>query len=249
MQFFRVLGNPILNKIKALHYPLVRLSLSPQMRSGSLPYTDGHKYVCVDAEFSLHTSAACLVYSFGISIDWSFDWDLEAFGCSVLAFDPTISADPADARGGSLLFGQYGVGGQDGVVAGTGEQLRTLETLVRQLGHQERVIHYLKMDVEDAEWSVFRQQAELGGRSVLARNVQQLGVELHFMDHQPAERHTEFYRQTYGSLLALQQMGFYLFWSEPNPLQEAEWRVPGLEGNITYAMEVVWLKTRCADHD
>ena len=218
-----------------------------QMRSHSTLYTDGHKYVCMDPEFSLHTSSECLVYSFGISIDWSFDWDLEAFGCSVFAFDPTINAS-SDSGGGSLVFHKYGVGGQDGTVPGTGEQLRTLETFTRQLGHRGRLIHYLKMDAEDAEWAVLRQQAELGGRSTLAGSVQQLGVELHFMDHQPTERHMPFYRETYRSLLALQQMGFYLFWHEPNPLQRPEWHVPGLDTNITYAMEVVWLRTRCVSY-
>ena len=220
-----------------------------QMRQNSAAYVDGHKYVCLDAELRpLVTAADCLVYSFGISIDWSFDWEMEAFGCTVEAFDPSMEAEP-DSGGGSVTFHQYGVGGQDGTVAGSGERLRTLETLVDRLGHRRRTIHYLKLDVEDAEWAVLAQQAALGGRSVLAQNVQQLGIELHFMDHQPPERHASFYRRVYRSLEQLQRLGFYPFWSEPNPLQRPEWSVHGLEYNITHAMEVVWLKTRCVSGD
>ncbi|KAF0305900.1 Methyltransferase-like protein 24 [Amphibalanus amphitrite] len=217
------------------------------IRDRSAAYVDGHKYVCLDPELSLLTSDGCLVYSFGISIDWSFDWDMEAFGCTVHAFDPTIPAPNDSAGAGDVSFHQYGIGGRDGVLENSDAQLRTLETLVDRLGHRQSVIHYLKLDVEDGEWAVFQQQAELDARSVLAENVEQLGVELHFMDHQPAEQHVTFYREVYRSLLALQELGFYLFWSEPNPLQRPEWAVPGLEQNITYAMEVVWLKARCIE--
>ena len=32
---------------------------------------------------------ACVVYSFGLGADWSFDKAAEKFGCSVHGFDPT----------------------------------------------------------------------------------------------------------------------------------------------------------------
>ena len=54
---------------------------------------DGHKYVCMDDEFmeDLRTGK-CLVYSFGLSRDWTFEENLAALGCQIYAFDPTVEA-------------------------------------------------------------------------------------------------------------------------------------------------------------
>ena len=223
------------------------MTVSSRVRQHLDNYTtlrlDGDKFVCVDPEFSLLTTDRCLVYSFGISDDWSFDFDMESFGCTVYAFDPTTN-DTAGYQNGTIYFNKYGIGGWDGTDSGM--KIHTLDTVVAQLGHTGRTVHYLKLDVEESEWDVFKQQVERGHESTLFRSVEQLGVELHFTRHLPVTYYHEFYRRAYRSLLRLQEMGFYLFAHEPNPASQAM-EVPGFAGLVPSAMEVAWLKSRCVE--
>ncbi|XP_037086603.1 uncharacterized protein LOC119107288 [Pollicipes pollicipes] len=213
-----------------------------------VPIMDGQKYICMDPELSLHTTDDCLVYSFGISTDWSFDWEMEGFGCTVFAFDPSINASSTDWQQGAISFLQYGVGAWDHV-SDEGWQIRTLDTIVEFLQHSERSIHYLKMDVEFTEFEVLRQQVIRGQQSPLFRNVQQLGVELHITSFLPVWEHVTFYREAYKTFLALQDMGFYPFSYEENFSLEPDVDVPGLDDKLMSAMEVVWLKTQCIGPD
>jgi len=53
---------------------------------------DGQKAVCLDKKFMDNLkNDNCLIYSFGLSNDWSFEEAMAALGCKVRAFDPTIS--------------------------------------------------------------------------------------------------------------------------------------------------------------
>ena len=38
----------------------------------------------------------CLIYSFGINNEWSFDKMFESFGCQVYAFDPSMDMKDGD---------------------------------------------------------------------------------------------------------------------------------------------------------
>ncbi|XP_037068413.1 uncharacterized protein LOC119089703 [Pollicipes pollicipes] len=215
------------------------------MMRGMPPIEDGHKYVCVDDEFSILRTDSCLVYSFGVSDDWSFDWDMESFGCMVYSFDPSINTTTG-YQNGSIIFLQYGVGDRD-YSAEHEWEIRTLDTFVERLKHAGRTIQYLKMDVENAEWQVLRQQVKRGRDSTLFKNVEQLGIELHFFRNPATLENAAFYREVYASFLGLQQMGFYLFSYEPNLSEEPHTRIPGMDGKWPRAMEVVWLKTKCVN--
>ena len=205
---------------------------------------DGHKYVCMDDEqLDLPRTNSCIVYSFGINNDWTFDDDMARFGCSVFSFDPSMNMS-SHVRNEMIHFQPVGVGDRDGR-GELGWRLLTLESIAERLGHTRCTIHYLKMDVEGSEWAVFRQQAALGTGSTLSR-VEQLSTELHFLARLPPERHTDFYRELYESLLALQALGFYVFSFEEN-LGLLDWvQIPGLGRNLTTAFEVVWLRSECA---
>jgi len=52
---------------------------------------EGQKAVCLDVDFLAKAKAGqCLVYSFGIDTDWTFEEAMANLGCKVRAFDPTI---------------------------------------------------------------------------------------------------------------------------------------------------------------
>ncbi len=56
---------------------------------------DAEKEVCFDPELELAARGAsgdCLVYSFGIGKDWSFEEGMAELGCRVRTFDPTVEA-------------------------------------------------------------------------------------------------------------------------------------------------------------
>jgi hypothetical protein len=50
-------------------------------------YKDGQKSVCLDQGLGPAINN-CLVYSFGIDNEWSFDDDMAKLGCNVYSFDP-----------------------------------------------------------------------------------------------------------------------------------------------------------------
>ncbi len=50
-------------------------------------YKDGQKSVCLDEGLQPAINN-CLVYSFGIDNEWSFDDDMAKLGCDVYSFDP-----------------------------------------------------------------------------------------------------------------------------------------------------------------
>ena len=50
---------------------------------------DGQKAVCLDPGLA-PPPGMCVVYSFGLSDDWSFDSAMASYGCDVYSFDPSI---------------------------------------------------------------------------------------------------------------------------------------------------------------
>jgi len=50
---------------------------------------DGNKYVCLDDLYNDIQNGKCLIYSFGIFADWTFEEAMANLGCTIRAFDPT----------------------------------------------------------------------------------------------------------------------------------------------------------------
>jgi len=50
---------------------------------------DGNKYVCLDDLYNDVQNGKCLIYSFGIFADWTFEEAMANLGCTIRAFDPT----------------------------------------------------------------------------------------------------------------------------------------------------------------
>lgn len=205
---------------------------------------DGEKYACADAEFSLLTSGDCIVYSFGVAEDWSFEEDMEWLGCTVYAFDPTTEAKTG-SRNGSIVFGRLGLAAGN-YVTGEGWTMRELGEVVRRLGHAQRSLQYLKIDIEMEEWQVLRQQLSLTHEPAPLKRVEQLGIELHFW-HTPPLHHIHRYRQIYRLFLDMQKQGWYPFSYQSNDVLPPDLAVPGWSANISKTMEVAWINTQCAD--
>ncbi|XP_067662378.1 probable methyltransferase-like protein 24 [Haliotis asinina] len=116
---------------------------------------DGGWEVCDDEEF--RPVAPCLVYSFGINNDFTFDDDVaKNYRCQVLSFDPSMNRSSYQ-RSPLVHFYDLGIAESDRVVKGKGWQLRSLSSLKRQFNHTERIIDVLKMDVEGEEWRTIPQ--------------------------------------------------------------------------------------------
>jgi len=94
----------------------------------------------------------CVVYSYGLADDSSFDQHIAELGCTVHSFDPTINWIPQNKK---ITFHKTGLSDVDsdsfwGTPMGGSVpelwQVRTLSTTMQTLGHNQ--LHYLKFDVE-----------------------------------------------------------------------------------------------------
>ncbi|XP_018011962.1 uncharacterized protein LOC108669175 [Hyalella azteca] len=139
--------------------------------------SDGSKSLCLDAGFELQPGA-CTVLSFGINNEWSFDDAMERRGCTVYAFDPSMDVKD-HTRGHNIHFYQLGVSNiRKRVMFNTLQgQLDTYSAILRKINATERVIDFLKMDVEGAEIQFF--EDVLAHNVSLLANVKQIGMEIH----------------------------------------------------------------------
>ena len=117
---------------------------------------DGGKYICLD-HMAFGPSGECVVYSFGINFDFSFDKAMSILGCKVHSFDPFMLLKyPPSVRGyitmkavpPMLHFHSIGLGGREHLQEFHGESvnLKTLGTIGSQLN--DRRIDVLKIDID-----------------------------------------------------------------------------------------------------
>jgi len=138
---------------------------------------DGQYPVCLDKPVRPRTSKEkrCIVYSFGINNDWSFDEAMEKYGCDVFAFDPSINQTDHN-HSEHIHFYNIGLAPLN-YVDDDNWKLMTLDSFYRMLvpHHGETIIDYLKIDIEWQEWEVLKQILKSG----MLEKVRQLSVEFH----------------------------------------------------------------------
>lgn len=132
-------------------------------------YTDGAKFVCMDELLRDIENNECLIYSFGIGGDWTFEDMMDGIGCKVYAFDPTVN-DKRN-RGNNIIFEKIGVAAEPEEQ----NQIKTLNTILNQNGHTSTKISYLKMDIEGAEVNGLPSWFNSGA----LKHVRQIGFEFH----------------------------------------------------------------------
>lgn len=104
---------------------------------------DGHKYICVD-DFVGPSASPCLIYSFGIGDDVTFEEHIIKFGCEVHGYDHTISMDLINQQAQphkNFFINQLGLA----VQANESLKLTSFADELRKHGHLNREITYLKV--------------------------------------------------------------------------------------------------------
>lgn len=157
------------------------------------------------------------MYSFGIRRDFSFDDSIaRTFGCEVHSFDPG-DGQPDHRHSANVWFHEVGIGDHNDDDINSKRKIRTLGTIRRAFGDDERQLDILKIDTEGAEWSSLAEMV----RTDSINDVKQLLVEFHVLT--PFLNLTS--RNDYISHLTLlrdlYQLGFRIFyfrqWNLPSP--------------------------------
>ena len=188
------------------------------LRLGNI--VDGGWDICHDAQF--RPKSPCIVYSFGINYDFSFDEDVEkTYGCDVFCFDPSMKTSD-NRHSDHIMFYNVGLGGENKEISVNGEQwkLKTLRTIQGELGHIDKRIDVLKIDIEGNEKNTLPEMIASGA----LKNVVQLCLEFH-------------HYYDLGTLRQLYDLGFRIFWSHQNPF--SAYYVNG--DSYAYGMEVYFV--------
>ena len=131
----------ILSKIYLLNRVLKRIGgwwMVGDPAHGQHQQVDGDKFVCLD---DMLEKDDCVVYSFGVAGDWTFEDQMDAIGCSVYAYDHTVLALPY--RGQNIHFFKTGLG--------FGKDLKPLSQLIRENSHTDTIIDFLKVYKDTCE--------------------------------------------------------------------------------------------------
>ncbi|KAL5012344.1 hypothetical protein ScPMuIL_010895 [Solemya velum] len=133
---------------------------------------DGGWDICEDEAYK--PKKPCLVYSFGINGDYSFDDGIvKRYGCEVHSFDPTMNIKE-HKHAPSVWFHPIGLAGRNGEMDKIGP-IMTLGSIRKLLNHTHRAIDILKVDIEGMEWESLSEMKKSGALS----DIPQLAFEFH----------------------------------------------------------------------
>ncbi|OWF38076.1 methyltransferase-like protein 24 [Mizuhopecten yessoensis] len=172
---------------------------------------DGGWDICDDKEF--RPNQHCLVYSYGINFDFSFDDAIvKQYGCEVHAYDPSMNMMD-HIHGNQVFFHNVGLTSDNNsmTVKGIPWKMGTFGAHRTTNGHLERAIDILKVDIEDWEWIALPEML----RSGTLRDVQQFVIEFH-LTRVKAEPSIAQYLKCLKILKDIYDEGFRIFWTHRN---------------------------------
>ncbi|XP_071098217.1 probable methyltransferase-like protein 24 [Haliotis cracherodii] len=165
---------------------------------------DGGWEICDDKEY--RPVKPCIVYSFGINGDFSFDDDTaKSYECDIFSFDPSMK-QASHQRSKHVRFLKMGISGTD--KRNGAWQLHTLRSFKKILNHTGKVIDVLKADVESAEWPSLPEMISSGELF----KVKQLLIEYH-----GDCRNRQYCIKTLKILKDIHDVGFRKFYVHKNP--------------------------------
>ena len=141
---------------------------------------DGAWPICITSKLrskftgdSSSSSRHCVVYSFGVAEDMSFDLGADGIGCTVHSYDHTIRSLPSvrDSTDHSIIWKQIGLGTE----GNDSKYLMSLREILKINGDQ--FVDVLKIDIEGGEWSFLEEVLESG---LIRERVGQFCLEIHF---------------------------------------------------------------------
>ncbi|KAK4326443.1 hypothetical protein Pmani_003045 [Petrolisthes manimaculis] len=137
---------------------------------------DGQKWVCMSKQFKVEPKK-CVVMSFGISNDWSFDDEMDKkYKCKVYSFDHTIRKQD-HRRSENLEFFSLGLSGTTHTNTKGIVTIDRYINILKKLNLENSIIDYLKIDIEASELSFFKDV--LYQTPNLLKNVKMMGIEIH----------------------------------------------------------------------
>lgn len=214
-------------------------------------YLDNEKYVCLDDDVKPN-SRNCTVYSFGVGADTTFDDMASYYGCDIFMFDPTINGSELQMTNSEReAFYPWGLSSfhykQNFSIEYDGKpteklegEFTTYEDIRKRLGHQKRDVNYLKLDIENMEWSVLPQLVKGGHLD----RVSQLAIEVHTMDIIKAspEKVLPLLQSYWQILVSLKQLGFLRVSHRFNTVLETIYFDRAHNQSISTCMEILYVK-------
>nr|XP_026694084.1 methyltransferase-like protein 24 isoform X2 [Ciona intestinalis] len=193
---------------------------------------DGAYDVCIEPQFwkTREPGYKCLMYSFGVGNDFSFDDEMAKQGCEVHSFDPTMTFNDGMVRESGVTFHKIGVSDQDVDRNANGWKMRTLKTLLKELGHNGRYLDYLKVDTDAPgrggfEDTVMQELLDTGLHSC----VRQFAQEVHVMGPLNSPEKLQRCRLLYRQMTLLNQQGWRLY----NTTDNVRWNQLKIKSSFT----------------
>ncbi|XP_045190316.2 probable methyltransferase-like protein 24 [Mercenaria mercenaria] len=204
---FRDLEEQYHRYIESIQVPCTR-----QIHLGN--HQDGGYDLCENQD--VVPSKPCVVYSFGVRTDFSFDEELsKLYGCIIHSFDPANGmADHQHSP--AVYFHSMGLWKTDEVM-NTNWKMKTLNSIRTELDHQNSNIAMMKIDIEGAEWEALPEMLKSGA----LKGIKQLIMEFHsWVDLPPWQldhRNKKDYRHHLNVLRGLYDEGFRIFFFKRFP--------------------------------